>query len=518
MDELEQALDRRRSAPSAGRFERRRLRGLRWALHALAAPLRRPALRACARCAAPARRRAARRPDVPASTRSAISAAFRRTRSPARGGPAALASSRRCGLASARPPARPGLRRRPPHGWPPARPAGERSAPTSPTRRAPTPGQRRAGGQADARALPFRGGTFDAVTLVNVLDHTMRPLRGRPEAARVLRPGGLLILRVPNAAFHRAVGAAPRPPRPAGALAQLGRLPDPPPLRVLARALRRLVEGDGFDVMALRNSALAARAPVPRARGGTAAGRGCCDGHRAPAAARRRGLGRPLARRPVDRALRAPARRGARRDPRQPRDHAAHRRRLVREHRARRSRSCSAPAMPPRWCWDRSPSAGSRTPAGAGVASSSSTTLGAGGEPAPRSAPSLAALPAVPPRAPRHRAHAHVEGGIRGRSRGAAGRRAGGHPSAARPHLLRLLEPARRPPCSSAGADRRALDRHDGRADAARDRGAPGRAASAGAEQYAVVPSGCRPPRCGKARPRAAEARARLGLATTPSW
>ena len=56
--------------------------------------------------------------------------------------------------------------------------------------------------QADARALPFAGATFDALTLVNVLDHTINPLLVVREAARVLRPGGLLVVRIPNAAFH----------------------------------------------------------------------------------------------------------------------------------------------------------------------------------------------------------------------------------------------------------------------------------------------------------------------------
>src|SRR6185503_2191689 len=65
---------------------------------------------------------------------------------------------------------------------------------------------------ADADALPFRSGTLDAVTLVNVLDHTTRPRAVVREAARVLRPGGLLVVRVPNGAFH-----APWAPSCAGA-------------------------------------------------------------------------------------------------------------------------------------------------------------------------------------------------------------------------------------------------------------------------------------------------------------
>lgn len=49
--------------------------------------------------------------------------------------------------------------------------------------------------QGDARALPFRSGGFDAVTLVHVLTHLPAPLRtvAAGEAARVLAPGGLLL-------------------------------------------------------------------------------------------------------------------------------------------------------------------------------------------------------------------------------------------------------------------------------------------------------------------------------------
>jgi glycosyltransferase involved in cell wall biosynthesis/SAM-dependent methyltransferase len=123
--------------------------------------------------------------------------------------------------------------------------------------------------QADAEALPFGEATLDAVTLVNVLDHTTRPRAVVREAARVLRPGGLLVLRVPNGAFH-----APW----AGVLGRLGpfvrwrRWDAYPILHVFAfgpAALRRLVEGSGFEVVATLNSGLASPAPG-RASGGVA--------------------------------------------------------------------------------------------------------------------------------------------------------------------------------------------------------------------------------------------------------
>lgn len=115
--------------------------------------------------------------------------------------------------------------------------------------------------QADAGALPFAEATFDALTLVNVLDHTLHPLAVMHEAARVLRPGGLLAVRIPNAAFH-----APWPPVLArlGPLGRWRRWDAYPILHLFAfppAAVRRLVERAGFDVVTLRNSALAATAP-----------------------------------------------------------------------------------------------------------------------------------------------------------------------------------------------------------------------------------------------------------------
>jgi SAM-dependent methyltransferase len=124
--------------------------------------------------------------------------------------------------------------------------------------------------QADADRLPFRAGALDAVTLVNVLDHTTRPLAVACEAARVLRPGGLVAMRVPNGSVHA---------RCAGLLGRLG--PGVrwygwdayPILHVFAfgpRALRRLAERAGFERVRIANSTLASPAPGP-ARSRTAA-------------------------------------------------------------------------------------------------------------------------------------------------------------------------------------------------------------------------------------------------------
>ncbi|MGN6517044.1 MAG: class I SAM-dependent methyltransferase [Rhizomicrobium sp.] len=46
--------------------------------------------------------------------------------------------------------------------------------------------------QGDAKALPFADGSFDAVFLVTVLGEVGDPARALAEAARVLKPGGLL--------------------------------------------------------------------------------------------------------------------------------------------------------------------------------------------------------------------------------------------------------------------------------------------------------------------------------------
>jgi len=126
--------------------------------------------------------------------------------------------------------------------------------------------------QADAEALPFRAGALDAVTLVNVLDHTTRPLAVAREAARVLRPGGLVAVRVPNGSFHA---------RCAGMLGRLGpavrwrRWDAYPILHVFAfgpRALRQLAERAGFERVTIANSTLASPARGPaRSRASAAA-------------------------------------------------------------------------------------------------------------------------------------------------------------------------------------------------------------------------------------------------------
>lgn len=50
----------------------------------------------------------------------------------------------------------------------------------------------------DVTALPFRDGSFDVVGSFQVIEHLERPERFLGEAARVLRPGGRLLLSTPN--------------------------------------------------------------------------------------------------------------------------------------------------------------------------------------------------------------------------------------------------------------------------------------------------------------------------------
>jgi SAM-dependent methyltransferase len=50
----------------------------------------------------------------------------------------------------------------------------------------------------DGYDLPFAGGSFEVVLLIAVLEHTREPWRVLAEARRVLRPGGRLVMVVPN--------------------------------------------------------------------------------------------------------------------------------------------------------------------------------------------------------------------------------------------------------------------------------------------------------------------------------
>ena len=97
---------------------------------------------------------------------------------------------------------------------------------------------------ADAAALPFPDGSFDAVALLYVLYHLQEPASALSEAHRVLRPGGLLAVAAPSrywdaSSAHVADGRRDRRlPRRQGHRADpspRGRVDHCPPLTVTKR-------------------------------------------------------------------------------------------------------------------------------------------------------------------------------------------------------------------------------------------------------------------------------------------
>jgi len=54
----------------------------------------------------------------------------------------------------------------------------------------------------DAAHLPYRDAAFDAVTCLDVLEHVLDPRHLLRELARVLRPGGVLVLTTPNIRYY----------------------------------------------------------------------------------------------------------------------------------------------------------------------------------------------------------------------------------------------------------------------------------------------------------------------------
>lgn len=115
--------------------------------------------------------------------------------------------------------------------------------------------------QAESAAIPVGDGRLDAVTFVNVLDHVLDPLGALGEAHRVLAPGGHLVIRVPNAAFHR---PWVRLLAALGPVARYYGWDGYPVLHLYAfgpGGLRRLVERAGFRVVDVRNSVPSGQAP-----------------------------------------------------------------------------------------------------------------------------------------------------------------------------------------------------------------------------------------------------------------
>jgi SAM-dependent methyltransferase len=121
-----------------------------------------------------------------------------------------------------------------------------------------------------ATALPFRDGAFASVLVRDLLHHLSEPRRATAEAARVLRPGGTLLVLEPNGANPlialqgRLVPAeaALRTFRPASVVDALAGLPLEPPTITMAQGfpLRRLVLHHRFGVPALGRLRATARA------------------------------------------------------------------------------------------------------------------------------------------------------------------------------------------------------------------------------------------------------------------
>jgi SAM-dependent methyltransferase len=94
---------------------------------------------------------------------------------------------------------------------------------------------------------PLPDASADVVTFVNVLDHLVSPFGGLREAWRVLRPGGLLYVRVPNAPVHLRVRGL------LGAVG-LGRLPVFHLFGFGRSSLRHHVHHAGFRICALQTA------------------------------------------------------------------------------------------------------------------------------------------------------------------------------------------------------------------------------------------------------------------------
>jgi SAM-dependent methyltransferase len=103
--------------------------------------------------------------------------------------------------------------------------------------------------EGDLLASPFAEGAFDAVTMIHVIEHLIRPQDHLAAAHRLLAPGGRLVIVTPNAASlgARWFGRAWRglePPRHIQVFTPAG--------------LRSLLQHTGFEVEQLRTSARAA--------------------------------------------------------------------------------------------------------------------------------------------------------------------------------------------------------------------------------------------------------------------
>ncbi len=96
---------------------------------------------------------------------------------------------------------------------------------------------------ADAAAVPCAGDTFDAVTLWDVLEHLPEPHAALAEIARILRPGGRLVLTTGDVGSLAA--------RLSGSRWHLYTIPEHL-FFYTRKSLRLLLEAHGFRVESLR--------------------------------------------------------------------------------------------------------------------------------------------------------------------------------------------------------------------------------------------------------------------------
>jgi 2-polyprenyl-6-hydroxyphenyl methylase/3-demethylubiquinone-9 3-methyltransferase len=102
----------------------------------------------------------------------------------------------------------------------------------------------------DPNGIPFRSGAFDAVICLEVLEHLFRPDLALAEFGRVLRPQGVLIVTVPNAAYwhRRAELAVMGRWNPYGDDRSITEPWRDPHIRFLTnRSLRNVITRAGFD-------------------------------------------------------------------------------------------------------------------------------------------------------------------------------------------------------------------------------------------------------------------------------
>lgn len=96
--------------------------------------------------------------------------------------------------------------------------------------------------QASLTDTGFEDGAFDVVTLWNVLEHIPRTADGLAEIHRILKPGGIVALTVPNGEYLKAHLLRGRHRYYRGAGARLHHVYHTP------RTIRRALENQGFEV------------------------------------------------------------------------------------------------------------------------------------------------------------------------------------------------------------------------------------------------------------------------------